>query len=130
MRIKEPAGVEFPPLDVLQLVKEIPASLARGIREQLGVDIPHEPEMLKFQPLQPIVIEIDVNNSLDRDPGINQRAHPLVCHIRLARAAHPRDDSCGILFFKIIDRARLDVFGNPEFVKLTQNLSKNGFHGA
>ena len=68
MGIENAAGVELPSRHVLQLVKKIPAPLLRGIRKHLGVDIADQSQMFELQPLQPVVVEIDMDNSLKRNP--------------------------------------------------------------
>ena len=128
MGIENAAGVELPSRHVLQLVKKIPAPLLRGIRKHLGMDIADQSQVFEFQPLQPVIVKIDMDNPFKRDPGVYERAHALVRHVCLSRAAHARNDSCGIALLKVIDGTSPDVFGNPEFVEFAHDFSNGRFH--
>ena len=92
MRIKKAPCIELPSLDVLKLVEEIPAPLLCGIREHLGVDVPHKAQMLELQPFQAVVVEIDVYDSLQRDSGIDKRS--VLCQSLGLDVNH-----CGQLFY-------------------------------
>ena len=92
------------------------------------MDVADQSEMLELEPLKPVIVEIHMDDPLQRHAGRNQLAHPLIGHIRLARPAHACDNRRRMALLQIRDVTRFHVLGNPEFVKFAHHLSQSLFH--
>ena len=128
MRVEKAAGVELPGRNVLKFVQEVPTVLPGRIREQLGMDFPDEPQVFQRQVLQPVVVEVDMDDSFQRHARIDERSHPLIGDVGFPRATHSRHDRGDIALFRDLDIAGLDIRRNAELVELAHDLSKDGFH--
>ena len=128
MRIDESPCKTLPAGYVLHLVKEPVAFLVCRGREHFGMQIYHPMQIPCRHWRKSFVIEINVDNPFQRNPGGEQFPHPKIREICLAGSAHSFDDRRVVPDFGKTSLAANGVGWNAIRVELRHDLTQRFFH--